>query len=208
MDLIQTRKEKLLNEISGTDKLIIREYIKEPQNSILQVSKNINKTRQTVAKFFKNLLRLKLIKFSVNINSQSLNLDYYLIRIELMSNLDSDYFISLLNKCPKTLFSFQSIINNQIFAIIFEEYNLNYLKPAIPCSHLINKLQNDPRVKSCTIEGLITKIFPKYLPMDERRISKNKLKAPCGDFCKNCPQFGKSCLGCPGTSLYRGNFKF
>ncbi|MHA1269107.1 MAG: hypothetical protein ACTSPY_04910 [Candidatus Helarchaeota archaeon] len=208
MDLLQTQKKKKLNEISNVDKLIIREYIKNPQNSILNISKNIDRTRQTISKSFKKLLRNEVINFSINVNSECLNLDYYLIRVELKRNSDVEYFLNLFYKCPKTFYVFHSLINNQIIALIFEEYNDSYLKSNTPCKRLLDQIQVDPRVNLCTIEGLIIKMIPQFLPLDTRRISKKGTGTPCGANCNKCSKYRKYCLGCPGTSYYEGNFSF
>ncbi|MHA1231469.1 MAG: winged helix-turn-helix transcriptional regulator [Candidatus Helarchaeota archaeon] len=208
MDLLQTEKEKKISDFSQTDKLIIREFIKNPQSSILKISKNIDKTRQTISKFYKNLLKRNVINFSININYNCLNLDYFLIKVELKRNIDVDYFLNLFHSCPKTLFVFKSVINNQIIALIFDEYNTKISKNDSPCSCLIEKIQMDPRVNSCNIEGVITKIIPKFIPLDSRRISKDCSKAPCEEYCDVCPKYMQSCLGCPATRYYKGNFSF
>ncbi|MBD3227156.1 MAG: winged helix-turn-helix transcriptional regulator [Candidatus Lokiarchaeota archaeon] len=208
MTIVKYNAKKDISEIIPKEKKIIRELIKDPRKSFLRISKNVDKTRQTTSKIFKRLTAHEKIELNVSINPECLSLMYYIIRVELKRNQDADYFLNYFYRCPKTFLVVHSIIQNQIIAIIYEEF-VNKSSSAVPCcKNLIDPIQSDPKVNSCVIEGLIRNLIPNFIPLDNRRLYKNNSNSPCNNNCNDCESYERQCVGCPGSKYYTGNFIF
>lgn len=197
-----------LNGLNCLERTILKELIINPRKTITNISKSINKTRTTTSKHLKNLLDNNKIKFFTTINLNSLDVEFFLIRIHIRRLIDAEYFTKLFQQCPKAIFSLYSQTYNNFVVLLYDE-KVGLVKPNfIYCMHLIHRIQSDERVVNCEVESLCDLISPKFIPIDKRVFLKNDNSPPCGERCDHCVNYTSTCAGCPCTKYYIGQFTF
>lgn len=205
-NIVECDEEQEGLQFNDLEKSILREIIINPRNTVSNISKNINKTRTTTSKHLKNLIDQNKIKFFTNININSLNIEFFVIRISMKRFIDVEYFTNLFNSCPKTVFSLYIQSNNDLLVALFDEKSERINNKFFSCIHLIHRIQSDERVLKCEIEPLCDLIMPGFINIDSRMLIKSNKTTPCDECCGDCINYTRTCKGCPCTIYYKGNF--
>ncbi|MHA1382081.1 MAG: winged helix-turn-helix domain-containing protein [Candidatus Helarchaeota archaeon] len=196
------------NNFNPLEKSILKELIANPRKTITNISKNIKKTRATTSKYLKNLIKDNKVKFFTALNKDSLNLEFFLVRIKIKRLIDVEYFIKLCSMCPKTILSLYSPLYNSLFVIMYNEKMNHIGNYSFPCMLLIHRIQADERVADCELDLLCDLITPTFININRNLIYKSSNHSPCGELCCNCKYYPQYCTGCPSTKFYKGDLSF
>ncbi|MFX1297648.1 MAG: winged helix-turn-helix transcriptional regulator [Promethearchaeota archaeon] len=195
------KKKFLLSEVEYQ---IISELIRNPRKTLSKIAETLNKNRATITKKFNKLLNDGIIKISINLNLNYLKNDFYLLRINIKSLDYASELFEFLKKCPKIIYISHSFIDNSFLVILCDENHEALKHKYFSCMHLIEQIQENPKIEDCHFETLLNPILPNYLTLDKLVLNRRAEKSPCKKDCTLCINYLETCTGCPSTIHYKG----
>ena len=186
--------------------LILNELMKNPRASIMTISKNTGKSRQTISKNIRNLINQNKIRFFVAVRKKFLKKEILNIKLKIKNVKDVKSIVKLFFNCPKTLYILYGGSYNQLQIILLNEREKkvgdNLL--SLPYMKIIEKLQTDDRIGELIFEPFSELILPEFIPLHDRAHSYCLKVAPCRALCSECDKYESECFGCPSTIWYKG----
>lgn len=181
------------------DRKIISILQKSGKATLSEIAEEIGMSAMGVKKRIDKLEKENLIKSSVSLNVEKLEVLTAILVMEVESAEALNDILEKFKDCPRIIKFFVTTGGYNLFALIWAE-DLHSLESVTleKCS-----LRAQPGIRRY-------EVFPiqemHYDPFIEIKVVADKLDAtPCGVDCGSCSRYkAEKCLGCPATEFYRG----
>ncbi len=174
---------------------------KNGRENLTQLGKIVNLSHSSVRDRIKKLENTKTLHVRGLINPDQLDLITAFILIESASEAGRIGILDVYSKCPRVILVASVIGHYDIVALVYAE-DRGLLEVLLSSCFL--RKSSEIRRSSVLIVG--SELQPSFLPIDIPLKEEKSDVSPCGIHCKECVKFDQQiCVGCPETSVYRGN---
>lgn len=188
-----------MDDVNGK---IISQLQHDGRTTFDKLAKMVNFSSMGAKKRVEKLLRNEIIKISVLINAERLDLHAAIVLIEMESAEAMQRLLDRFRECPRVVHIFTTLGGYNIIALVVAEDQKTLESISVEkCS-----LRSGKGIRRSEFYPIGNIYYSPFLPIRKHLTSKERDSTPCGVDCRPCNRYKmEGCVGCPATSYYRGN---
>ena len=188
-------------DLDDIDWKIIRQLQLDGRKTFKGIGEAVGFTGLGARRRVKNLLEQEVIRASVLINTEALDLRLAMIMLEMESADAIRETLDRYKECPRVINFFTTMGSyNLIVLVMAEDQGTLESESMEQCA-----LRSGKGIRRSEFYPIGKIHHSTFLPLRAYTPRKTGDTTPCGVDCKECPPFrDQKCVGCPSMSYYRG----
>ena len=183
------------------DKRLISKLQRDGRTSLSEIGKDLGMSHVAVSKRLDKLLKANVVKISAGINSEVLDTKVLFLGLET-ENMDvAEKIMKKYAQCPRLLMFAPVTGTYNLFAMMIAEDTWSLESILGTCS-----MRTEPGIRKSETWFGNAPLIPEFLQLDLAPNQTGSTKGPCKIDCEKCNRYAiEKCVGCPTTSVYKGN---
>ena len=188
-------------DLDDIDWKIIRQLQLDGRKTFKEVGEAVGFTGLGARRRVKNLLEQEVIRASVLINTEALDLRLAIIMLEMESADAIRETLDRYKECPRVINFFTTMGSYNLIALVMAEDQGTLESESMEqCA-----LRSGKGIRRSEFYPIGKVHHSTFLPLRAYTPRETGDITPCGTDCKECPPFrDQKCVGCPSMSYYRG----
>ncbi|MFX1513044.1 MAG: AsnC family transcriptional regulator [Promethearchaeota archaeon] len=182
------------------DRKILHVLQKNGRVTLSELGKQLGITHVAARKRLRKLLDSEspIMRLTADLSIEKIGIHFAVVLAELDNVADMTKIYERFKDCPRMIFFAPVVGSHNLFAMFIGEDFGSLQAISGFCSFRTMK-----EVRKSEVFVGTKPVFPQFIniPIQANHTSE---KAACGISCKECPEYRKNCVGCPGTSDYIG----
>jgi DNA-binding Lrp family transcriptional regulator len=186
--------------LDDTDKKLISILQKNGRTSLSEIGKDLGMSHVAVSKRLDKLVQSETVKITAGVNAEYLDAKVLFMGLETEDMEVAEKIQKKYADCPRLLMFAPVTGRYNVFAVMVAEDTWSLESIIGTCS-----MRTEPGVRRSESWFGNAPVSPKYLQVDLAPGASGSSVSPCGRDCGSCKRYkADKCVGCPPTSVYKG----